>query len=388
MNTQKKKEKLLIISPFFRPNIGGVETHLHDLCEYLRIHGYMVYVLTYQPITTKAMGAAVEKKDNLEIRRFSWFGFNLFHKLERYPYLEFLYLTPWLLLRSFFFMLQNPGKVDVIHSHGFNASFIANILSRVFKKRFIVSTHAIYGINMHSLNAVLMKWTLNSADKILTLSKKSKKELIKFGLLESKINVYTYWVNHQIFKPMNKIEAKKKVGWYGKFIVLFVGRFIKIKGASILLDVAGQTQNEIHFAFIGDGPMSGNIRKSSEKMPNVIFVGKVENNELPLYYNASDVFIIPSLYDEGFGRVILEALSCGVPVIGADKGGIPEAIDRSVSILIEPTLENLKSAIEELYNDKRKYEMLAGNCRDYAITHFSDCNAKIIVDSYTEIAKE
>ncbi len=380
-----KKEKLLIISPFFRPNIGGVETHLDDLCEYLRTNGYIVYVLTYQPITTKARGAAVEKKNNLEIIRYSWFGLNLFHKLEKYPVFEFLYLTPWLLFRSFIFMLRNPGRIDVIHAQGFNASFIAKILSKTFNKRFVASTHAIYGTNAKSLTAALMKWTLSSAGKILTLSKKSKDELIKLGVPESRIDVYTYWVNQQIFKPMDKIEAKKKAGWEGKFVVLFVGRFIKIKGTDVLLDVAKHIRNGIYFAFIGDGPMSEDIKKSSGNIANVIYVGRVENHELPVYYNASDIFIIPSLYEEGFGRVILEAISCGVPIIGANRGGIPEAVDDSVGVLVEPASNDLKSAITELYTNRQKYEMLAGNCRDYAIKHFSDRNARIILNSYTGV---
>lgn len=383
MNSLKDKESLLIICPFFTPNIGGVETHLDDLCEYLRTNGRKVYVLAYQPITTKARGAAFEKKDNLEIRRFSWFGLNLFHKLERYPLLDFLYLTPWLFLRSFIFMLQNHAKIGIIHAHGFNASCIAKILAKIFSKRFIVSIHAIYGINTESLTAVFIRLILNSAGKILTLSKKSREELIKLRISESKINVYTYWVNQQIFKPMDKIEAKKGLGWNGKFVVLFVGRFIKIKGTDILLDIARQIRNEIYFAFIGDGPMSEDIKKSSKSMPNVIFVEKVDNQGLPRYYNASDIFIIPSLYEEGFGRVILEAVSCGLPVIGANKGGIPEALDSSVSVLVEPTLKNLKIAIEDLYTNKEKYNYLAGNCRPYALKHFSDYNAKTIVDSYS-----
>jgi glycosyltransferase involved in cell wall biosynthesis len=377
-----QKEKVLIISPFFRPNIGGVETHLHDLCEYLRKNVCMVYVLTYQPITTKARGKAVEKNDNLDIRRYSWFGLNLFHKLEKYPFLEFFYLTPWLLFRSFIFMLQNPGRVDVIHAQGFNASFIAKILSKVFNKRFVASTHALYVINKRSFTALLMKWTLDSADKILALSNKSKEEMLKLGLSESKIDVYRYWINLQIFKPKDKLEAKKRLGWDGKFIVLFVGRFIKIKGAEVLLDVARQTQSNIHFAFIGDGPLSEDIKKSSGMLPNVIFVGKVDNNNLPLYYNASDIFAIPSQYEEGFAKVILESISCGLPLVGSNKGAIPLAVDSSVSVLVEPTMENLKNTINDLYNNKKKYERLAGNCRDYAIKHFSERNAKLILNSY------
>lgn len=381
--TFKDGDGILIISPFFYPNIGGVETHLTDLTEYLSSNGYKTYVLTYKPITTNAKALSIEIKENLEIHRFWWFGFNLFHKLEPYPILEFLYLTPWLFIRSFIWLLKNDDKIKVIHSQGFNASFIAKILSKLFNKRFVASTHAIYGMDPQSLTARLMYWTLNSADKILTLSKQSKKELMKLGLPESKIDVYKYWVNQNIFKPIDKIEAKKKLGWNGKFIVLFVGRFIKIKGTDVLLRVAKQSQNNgIYFAFVGDGPMSEDIQNACKSLSNVIFVGKIDNRELSTYYNASDIFVIPSQYEEGFGRVILEAVSCGLPVIGANKGGIPEAIDDTVSILVDPTDKKLKNAIEELYNDKTKYQFLAGYCQAYALKHFGSNNCKVITDAY------
>lgn len=374
---------ILIISPFFYPNIGGVETHLNDLTDYLSSNGYKTYVLTYKPITTKAKAFSVEVKKNLEIHRFWWFGFNLFHKLEPYPVLEFLYLTPWLLVCSFIWLLKNEKKIKVIHAQGFNASFIAKILSKLFNKKFIASTHAVYGIDSHSLNARFIYWILNSANKILTLSKQSKEELLKLKLLESKINVYKYWINQDIFKPIDKMEAKKKLGWNGKFMVLFVGRFIKIKGIDVLLQVAKKSQNDgINFALIGDGPMSDYIQKTSLKTSNIIFVGKVDNRELAIYYNSSDILVIPSQYEEGFGRVILEALSCGLPVVGANKGGIPEAVDDRVGVLVEPSYEKLKETIEELYNNKRKYEWLAGNCRAYALEHFNDNNCKVIIDAY------
>jgi glycosyltransferase involved in cell wall biosynthesis len=380
-----RKLNVLIICPFFRPNVGGVETHLDDLCEYLRTHNYKVYVLTYQPLTTKARGLKIEKKENLEIRRIWWPGFNLFHKLEPYPILEFLYLTPGLFLNTFFFLLNNRKKVDVIHAQGFNAAFISKILSRIFRKKFIVSTHAIYGLNPQSFMAKMVKWTLGSADKILALSKPSKEELIKIGVTSDKIDVYHYWVDQTVFKPINKNNAKKQLGWNGKFVVLFVGRLIEKKGVNILLEVARQTLRDIYFAFIGDGPLAEEIKRASGEIPNVLFIGKINNRDLPLYYNAADIFCIPSQYEEGFGRVILEAISCGTPVVGSSKGGIPEAVDSTVGILVEPRIKNLKGVIEKLYKDKEKLEILSSNCRKYAEEKFGEKNAEVIVDAYAGV---
>jgi glycosyltransferase involved in cell wall biosynthesis len=115
--------KVLIVTPFFLPNIGGAETYVFELTEYLRTHGCEVNVLTYQPVTTPgARGARLEKRENITIRRYQWIGFNLFNKLEKYPFINFLYLTPYLLLRSFIWMLFNHKKVEVIDAQGFNSA--------------------------------------------------------------------------------------------------------------------------------------------------------------------------------------------------------------------------------------------------------------------------
>ena len=91
---------ILIISPFFYPNIGGVETHLSDLVKELS-KKYKVFVHTYSPITTQNTSwQKKEKSKNLVIFRHGWFGKNLFHKLEKYSILQFLYLTPYLFLKT------------------------------------------------------------------------------------------------------------------------------------------------------------------------------------------------------------------------------------------------------------------------------------------------
>lgn len=377
------RRSILILSPFFKPNIGGVETHLDDLCKYLKKQNcYRIYVLTYQPITTNTNAPFLEKDGSVVILRIPWIGFNLFHKLEPYPILEFSYLTPWLFLWTTIFLILKYGEIDTIHSQGFNASFIISILINIFRKKFIAGIHAIYGINKNSLMAKMVRLTLNRTDKILTLSEASRRELIKIGLSENKIDTYTYWVDQDIFKPFNKIEAKKSIGWEGKFVVLFVGRFIEIKGIDILLELAKSVDKNIYFAFIGDGPLSFKIKNRSRLFYNIIFIGKIDNFGLPLYYNATDILCVPSQYEEGFGRVIIEALSCGTPVIASNRGGIPEAVNDKVCILAEPTVENLKHVIESLYTSPKRLYKMRGYCREYAMARFSEKNAERIVNSY------
>lgn len=379
----KPKKSILILSPFFHPNVGGVETHLDDLGEYLRKGNYRVTVLTYQPLAGGKKGLPVERKENLEVRRFGWLP-NLYYRVEPYPILNFLFLTPWLLIRTFFFLLKNSRRIDVIHAHGFNAALIARVLKPVFKKRTIVSTHATYELEKKPNLARLVKWSLETADKILTLSQMSKRELLGVGLTGEKIEVYTYWINQRVFRPLDKKKAKKEIGWPGKFVVFFVGRMVAVKGIRELLAAAETTKQGVVYALAGSGDLDEEVRAFVQDHQNVVFLGRVDNQNLPWYYSAADLVIVPSTHDEGFGRVILEALSCGTPVIGANRGAIPEALDESVGRLIEVSPKNIKTAVEFFYDHPEKLGKMVGKARQYAEQKFSEKNAELIVRAYEE----
>lgn len=373
------KKKILIITPFFEPNIGGVETHLNDLCNYLSSHDFRVFVLTYQPLTTKIKARQFEKKKNLYIHRINWPSFNLFYKLESHNILEFLYVTPPLLVYSFLFLLFNNKDVDTIHAQGLNAALISGILSFIFKKRSVISTHAIYELKRNSLFSKALKIVLSSADVILALSKPSQKELIDIGLPSKKVKLYHYWIDLKNFKPFNRKVIKSN--FKNNFIVLFVGRLIKIKGVNVLLKVAKQTP-QIFYLFIGDGPLASNIKKISKNYENVKFLGKKTSKELPFYYNEADISCFPSQHSEGFGRVILESLACGTPVIASNLGGIPEAMNSSVGFLIKPTAKNLKKTIEYIHSNPNKLKKMEKKCRTYINKNFSSKNAKLITMYY------
>jgi phosphatidylinositol glycan class A protein len=373
-----------MISPFFSPNIGGVETHLNDLCKYLQKRGHRIFVITYQPLTTNQKAMRLEAGRSIVIRRISWLGYNLFPKLEPYPLLEFIYLTPMLFAHAFFFVLTHRDEVDVIHAHGLNAALVARFLAIVFRKKTVVSMHAIYNLDKRSLMARTVRQVLSSLDLVLTLAERSKRDLMAAGLPADKMRNYSQWVDQDKFRPLNQDQCRREVGLEGKFIVLFVGRFIAKKGINELLEVASKVDSNINFVFIGDGPLTSALRKKATLQENIVFKGKVSELDMVKYYNAADVLIIPSQYDEGFARVVLEALSCGTLVIAANKGCLPEMIDSSVGFLIDPTIKNLTVKIDELYkfNELKK---LRSNCRKYAELHFNEKNAETIEKAYIKV---
>jgi len=369
----------------FSPNIGGLETHLDDLCAYLDNRKHKAWVIAYQPLTTPLRARHIERRGTVEIHRISWFGHDLFYKLNSRPILEFAYMFPGLFVYTLFFMLRNAKEVSVVHAQGIIPSCVASVLNVIFKKRLVMSTHSIYKVGSKSLLSTLFKWILRSFDAILCLSNNSKEELVKIGIDADKVHVFTYWVNQSIFRPLVHEECKKKLSWENKFVALFVGRLIEEKGVRVLLEVSQvlQDQDKILFAFVGRGPLAEDLVKASILYGNIEFMGSVENNLLPVYYSAADVVVVPSTSQEGYGRVILEALSCGTPVIGAKRGGILEAMDASVGLLVEPVKKEIVHAIPKLSEaSKEGLNNMRATCFNYARDRFSDDNAKVILKAY------
>lgn len=370
---------ILVLSPFFRPNVGGAETHLNDLCEFFRAK-HKVFVVTYQPLTSKIKSQNIEISENLEIFRLPWFSGTLFFDLEKYPILEFLYLTPALLSFSLLFFARRRKEINVIHAHGLNATLIAKFLGKLFGKRVVTTVHTVY--NVGPLMSRMIKWVYISSSVILALSERSKLNLMQLGIPENKIKISRQWVDQNKFKPLHYNHFKREKGLDQTFVVLFVGRLIEAKGIRILLEVASKMEQNIVFLFLGDGPLKSVTKNAAHSHSNIAFVGKVSEEDLIKYYNIADVFVIPSTQVEGAPRVAMEALSCGVPVLASNKGCLPDLINPNVGWLIEPSVECFLEKILQILENPSQLRMRSLNCRKYAETLFSVKNAEVIQESY------
>lgn len=380
--------KVLIITPFYLPNIGGAETYVYELTEYLRTHDFQVNVLTYQPITTpNVKGLYLEKKENITIRRFQWIGFNLFRKLEKTPFINFLYLTPYLLIRSILWMLIHHREVEIIDAQGFNSACIAFVLKKLFNKKAIVSVMSLYDFVPGSLLANCVKLVISGMDHVITESEVSKKELMGIGVRADKLTPYVEWLDQNVFKPYDKLEMKKKFGFPEKFTVLFVGRAIEIKGIDLIIGAAKKLKEyPISFVFISNaGPLTSLLESVAKENTNVIFIPGVPYSELSKYESAADLAVVPSRYSENSAITVLTAICSGTPVVASDIGAIPALVTEDVAVLVKPTIEDFADAILKLYEHKDAYTKLLGNCIPYANAHFSINNASTISNTYLKV---
>lgn len=375
---------ILLISPYFSPAVGGVETHLNDLCKYLTSKKHTIFVRTYKAFGVKNRGQMDENKKFVKIHRLWWPDFSLIFKLERAPILKFIYLFLGIFLDCLIFLLINHKKIDVIQPHGFIAALVAVFLGKLFKKRVIVNTHVSFNLS-DSFMTQLIKWTLLNSDKILVLTQGIKTSLIKLGIPADKIKIYHYWVDQRIFNKQK--NSKKRLEWKNKFTVLFVGRLVEVKGVRIIFDLAKMLL-DINFVIVGSGPLAKELQQKSASFRNVKFVGKVENKNLPLYYSAADILLIPSQlieqeYKEGMPRVMIEALYCGLPVISTKSGGILDIFDKKIGVLVEDDVVSIINAIKLFNQNRSVLRRLKRNCRLYALKFFGINNARIIEISLT-----
>jgi len=377
------RKKILILTTCFRPNVGGVETHLDDLINDAGKKGFSFFVLTYQPLISKTKGEIIEKKKLLSVLRIPWLRFNLFLRLNKHPALEFLYLFPGLFAASFIFFMFKSSEVEVIHAQGLVAGAVGLIIGKIFNKKVIVSTHSVYNFPDLGLYPKFIRLMFINSDYVLTLSQQSKTEVVNLGVPKKKVSVFTYWVNQNIFRQLDKRSVRRSLGISKeKFICLFVGRLVPEKGVNELLESVKISNNNITFLVIGDGPMKDDVTGVARVYKNLIFVGRVDNEKLFEYYNASNLLIVPSIHEEGFGRVILESLSCGLPVIATNRGGIREYLSKKIGVLIDITPLNIKVNVEKLMENPKALNKMSANARAYANKHFNRKNVTQIIKYY------
>jgi len=381
---------ILLLTPFYLPNIGGVEIHLADYVEYLKKEGREACVLTYQPITTHKKAPIFERCGQIKIWRFPYPGFNLFYRLEKHPGVQFLYLFSGIFLYSFLFMLFNQKQVEVIHSHGLASALAGGLLGKIFKKKAVVSLHTIYKFSNASGNAPYARWILGLNGLILVVSQGCQDDLVKIGVEERKIRLYGYWVNTDKFRPLSRSECRKDLGLPENVrVALFVGRFTPEKQVKEALQAASLAP-QVDCLFVGQGPLEEEIKKYAQKFKNIKLVGRVENDEIPLYHNAADILLLGSVDEDYFGKVSLEAMASGLPILITNESHYfdqhkkinPGLLPESCGFMVPLDPQKIARKLRGISRRPEALRSLRRGCRRYALKHFGICNARVILDSY------
>lgn len=311
-------KKILIVSTFIPPITGGAEQVAYETA--VRLSKYKdldVHILT-------TGNKKRYKKDGITIHEVpNHFAKELYYSFNSKPISDLLRKEKFKIVHSHMvlpwgFVLRNYKFKKVITCHG----------SDVYKPGFI--------------RKILVQLSLNKADLVITPSSWLGR-YVRSNYKKSCV-ILNNGIDTKKFRPLN-LKRKKNV-------VLFVGRFIEIKGVLDLLNVAKQLP-QYEFWFVGDGPLKDKIN-----LPNTKNLGFKNKDELIKLYNKATIVVFPS-HRENFPIVGLEAMSCGSPII-ATKLGFSEIIDDGHNGMIIDDKDELKDAICFLMNKpkiRKKFEI-------------------------------
>jgi len=209
-----------------------------------------------------------------------------------------------------------------------------------------------------------------NSNKVVCVSLLVKKRLNReFPFFKDKFVVIDNGVDIDKFKVAKPKALSKK-----DFIILFVGRVVKEKGVELLLNALADLNSKMQYKLVvvGGGPDLENYKKIAKGFGIFAdFVGEVSNKDTVKYYQMADIFVLPTLRQEGFPMVLAEAMGAGLPIIASRIGGIPSAIkDGQNGILVSPSSkEDLSRAITLLYQDKKFKERLSNNSLESSIKY-------------------
>ncbi|MFH1564689.1 MAG: glycosyltransferase family 4 protein [bacterium] len=376
------KEKILMITSTFPAFLGNDSpVFVHELAKSIaQIDNFQIIILT----PYRKNSRLYEKKDGLKIYRFKYGSTSLcdgaiLSELKKNKLL-------WLVVPFFFLAyviklkkIIRKEKIKIIHAHWIVPQcLVAVICKKIFCPKIkIIGT--IHGSDITKIkNARLKKFILNNLDSLTVVSNELKNEINKLNFKKQlEIETIPMGVDDKKFNPCNYQKwIKEKYNIENSFL-LFVGRLSEEKGVKYLLRAMPkiiEKNNKLKLLIIGDGHLKTDLQKMTADLKisdNVLFLGKIPNNELPPYFATADIFIGPS-EREGFGLVFVEALMSKTPVIASNLKSISDIINKEtgISINIKDT-EKFSDAIIKLLSDEKLRRKFSEKGYEYAKNNFS-----------------
>ncbi len=266
------------------------------------------------------------------------------------------------------------SKADVYKTNQTNGAVIALRAARIYRKPLVARSGYIWSRFVakqkgeESPDVVGIrhqeKTVFTEADRIVVTAEHMKQYLMEqYDLDEKKISIIPNYVLTDTFAPDPGISYKPGV-------ISFVGRLQAQKNLFALFEAVDGL--DVNLNIIGDGPLLEALQSTaSEKGVEVNFRGICDHENLPIYLNASQIFVLPSLY-EGHPKVLLEAMSCGRPVVASEIPSTRNLIrHRDTGYLCGTTSQEIRAAIQDVLSEAEAAEQIGRNARKFVVENFS-----------------
>ncbi|HYV99924.1 MAG TPA: glycosyltransferase family 4 protein [Candidatus Acidoferrum sp.] len=360
--------KVAIVNSFYPPWRGGAETYVSSLATALRNRGHSITVIC----SCDPLKPGIYNDNGIDINRLRLIGR--------------LYGTPIPVgLRG----ALEEIDADILHAN-FPSPYFAYNVSRIARLRKIpavltwhndlpgVTLSAKLLIEIHD-KLVLPRYIHEYRQIIATSPIYASRSRI-LGQFPKRVTVIPNGVDCKRFNPeVDSSEVRRLLEADRKFVLLFVAALTKwhrYKGLEILLHamkIAGGIEERIMLIIVGDGELKPEFESLADTLnlkKQVVFVGDISNEQLPSYYGACNVLVLPSKdMSEGFGLTLLEANATGKPCIASNIGGIPSVIENDYNGILVPPNDpiSLAQAIISLAKDSEKCLKFGRNGRKFAL---------------------
>jgi len=216
----------------------------------------------------------------------------------------------------------------------------------------------------------LEQYTLRHADMMIGGNDESVTLLQSKGRQKPIVKLPQLGISVQDNQSAEISTLRKQLNLSTQFVIGFIGRLIPEKG---VLDLAQAVPSlpESHFLILGKGPLYEQL----QHQPNTTVCPAVPHQQVPQYLGAMDVLVLPSRttpqWKEQFGRVLIEAMACGVPIIGSDSGAIPEVIADAGLIFPEGNITALRDCLLQLQQNPTLRAELSRKGRERVLAHYT-----------------
>jgi len=297
-------------------------------------------------------------------------------------------ISPLLDLRAVWSLWRiiRAERPDIVHTHTSKAGIVGRLAAWLAGAPVIIHTthgHVFYGHFSPLLSKVYLiieRIFATFTHRMVALTEGEKQDFLKFSLCpEGKIvKIHSgVKIDKYLNAKVNRVAFKQELGIHAnRLVVGTVGWLWPIKGPMYLLKAMGKVWEgnpECELVYVGKGELEAELRATAAAMgvsDKVNFLGWREDiyNIMPLF----DLFALPSL-NEGMGRVLVEAMAAGKPLVASEVGGVPDLVTPGATgILVPPgDVEALAAAISEILNDPVKAQKMGDTgrraCRHYSV---------------------
>jgi D-inositol-3-phosphate glycosyltransferase len=314
---------------------GGMSVYVRELARGLGKQGLLVDV--YTRVHDPDNSQIVELGQNARLIHLRAGEEGDIHKLAVYSYL------PDFACNVENFRRHNGLQYDLVFSHYWLSGWVGKSLQGWWNVPHVTMFHTLgavknaigIGEDEPELRVETERLLAGNCDQIIATTEREKEDLVQhYGASPERISIVPCGVNLDLFQPMDRETAKRQLGFGDHKVVLFVGRIEPLKGIDRLLTAITYLPNRagLKLVIIGGDEHSQHEIERLQRLSqglhldgSVTFPGLISHEELPRFYNAADVCVVPSHY-ESFGLVALESMACGTPVVAADVGDLKSVI--------------------------------------------------------------